>query len=334
MQNKKNVLEASAWLMAALLLTGIFSIEMSIINACIRSAWTLIFIALVHYGNKSLFNRTLALNNKIRYYVSALIFIVLLSFIRMIVEQNFLPAAIRPLIPSAHQLGIGFYLFTSTFFTAISTILLTWSFLANKERDLLLQINAGNEARLKSLQSQISPHFLFNALNTIYSFSLAKSDKTPDVLLKLTDLLRYSIYQQPGQQVPVWTEAQQIELLMELFSLRREEPYKITFDKEISDGMIEPMILIPLVENCLKHCDFDVNEDAYVRLYLHSNSDFIRFSTVNTFRSLKREKSENNSVGLKNIKERLGLVYGNQHTLSIATDENLFKVDLRIQWRK
>ena len=119
--------------------------------------------------------------------------------------------------------------------------------------------------------------------------------------------------------------------MVELFCLRRDEMYNIAFDKNITGGSIEPMILIPLAENCLKHCDFDLNDQAFARMKISSTSSQLLFETENTY-SPAQHKNATGGVGLLNIRERLQLVYGTQAKLTTWSEQNMYKVKLEIEW--
>ena len=193
-------------------------------------------------------------------------------------------------------------------------------------------ISGQQEAQLQFLRAQINPHFLFNTLNNIYSLAVVKSDKTPEMVLRLSNLLRYVVYDGRSEQVELEREARQIEEYIALFQMRSEKPVNIHFEKQgpLEGVKVEPMILIPLVENCLKHCDFDTNEEAFVHLRLLVETGKFTFEALNSWNGKEQQKDKVGGVGLDNIRRRLDLKYQNKYRLEINKQQNLFQICLEL----
>jgi two-component system, LytTR family, sensor kinase len=202
----------------------------------------------------------------------------------------------------------------------------------NEQKNLAL-INEQQAAQLQFLKAQINPHFLFNALNNVYSLTLAKSNDAPKMLLKLSDLLRYVIYESQKETVDLAREAQSIGQFIELFQMRSEAPLRIQFTTagNLSGVRIEPMILIPLVENCFKHCDFDQNPAAFTKIQLETTPQYLRFFSQNTFDKTDKQKDAVGGVGLENIRRRLALRYGERFDLVFGDNVGVFTVELKIE---
>ena len=201
-----------------------------------------------------------------------------------------------------------------------------------KERKSQLLIQEHQAAQLQFLKAQINPHFLFNTLHNIYSLSIIQSTKTPQMVLQLSDLLRYVIYESQNKKVSLLRELRQIEKYIALFQLKNEHPVNIRLEKEgsIESQKIEPMILIPLVENIFKHCDFETNEKAFAKIQVQIKVDKLHFHTMNTKNDESQQKDKVGGVGLNNIRKRLALNYPNQHELIIKDWEDTFEVNLKI----
>lgn len=292
----------------------------------------MVMIATVHYSNNYFVQRSLLKGNWKRYFVEASILLLVLSFLRYMLERYLFPPQIQPSFFRDNPFRPLFFVATVAIVGFVSSTILYLIHLSKKERELLQVINVQNEARLQYLQMQIKPHFLFNALNNIYSLVITNSKQAPDMLLHLTELLRYSIYEKKRGLVAVSEEARQIEFLIELFSLKSDEPYNISFTRQITHGAIEPMILIPLAENCLKHCDFDLNKNAFVTLHLVSDAGNLLFETENTYTATQQNNNPG-GVGLQNIKERLHLIYGQNASFSVSATGSIFKTQLKILWK-
>ncbi len=202
----------------------------------------------------------------------------------------------------------------------------------DKERAVKALINRQNEAKLSYLKSQINPHFLFNTLHNIYSLSMVKSDKAPKAVIKLSDLLRYSIYGTDKKTVSLATEAIQIKNFLELFQLSQESPRSIIFNTsgDLASHEVEPMILIPLVENCIKHTDFSTNKNAFITLNLEVETHRLKFSAKNSKTVSEPQHDTVGGVGLKNIKQRLDLRYGEGYSFQIDGKTDVFSVCLVI----
>jgi len=187
-------------------------------------------------------------------------------------------------------------------------------------------------AQLNYLKAQINPHFLFNTLNNIYAAATLQHPRTADMVLRLSDLLRYVTYDGQAARVPLEKEIAQIRAYLELFQLKSEPPLTIPFeiDDKGPDRLIEPLLLLPLVENALKHGDADVNPQGYVRLSLHNGPQRLLFRVENTFNPSDRQKDEQGGVGLENVRQRLTLNYPGRHRFETRAANNIFAAELEI----
>ncbi len=204
-------------------------------------------------------------------------------------------------------------------------------FIKNKKQSK--EIQAFQAAQLTYLRSQINPHFLFNTLNNIYSLAMVKSDKTPKMVLKLADILRYVVYQKDDKKVLLTDEIKLIHHFIDLTKLKFETEPNIQFSIQgITNNMyIEPMILIPIVENCFKHCDIDTNKNGFIKIDLICNENILHFTTENSKNNTLNQKDKLGGVGLKNIKKRLELTYTNNFNFTFNDTEKRFKVTLLLK---
>ena len=202
---------------------------------------------------------------------------------------------------------------------------------SEREKKASILLQEQSQAQIQYLKSQINPHFLFNALNNIYALAVLQSKQTPKMLLQLSDLLRYSIYESQKQKILLSKDIEQIHKYLNLINMSKEEPLNVTFEinGKINGMKIEPMLLIPLVENSIKHGDFDINSSAFLKISLHIEGNTLRFETLNSKDDSNRQKDEVGGVGLQNIQKRLALSYPNHHFL---TDDrgDCFRVVLQI----
>ncbi|WP_091406799.1 sensor histidine kinase [Aquimarina amphilecti] len=183
---------------------------------------------------------------------------------------------------------------------------------------------------LSSLKNQINPHFFFNTLNNLYALSLEKSDQTPSVILKLSEMMRYTIYDCKEQEVSVAGEVTYIENFITLQKVRHHKRGVITLKNEINntDVKIAPMILIVFIENAFKH-GFDLlDKKAFINISLKDDDNALYFNIENNFNTPTEEREK--GIGLENVKRRLALIYPNTHELKIVKNETLFRVDLKL----
>lgn len=183
---------------------------------------------------------------------------------------------------------------------------------------------------LSLLRNQINPHFFFNTLNNLYALSLEKSDQTSDVILKLSEMMRYTIYDCKEETVPIISEVSYLENFIALQKMRHHNRGQISFEKEITNDRLQiaPMILIVFLENAFKH-GFDLLEkDAFLKIKLTVKEEQLHYYIENNFSTT----DQNNSVGigLENVKRRLSLIYPNTHELHITKEETVFRVDLKL----
>jgi len=199
--------------------------------------------------------------------------------------------------------------------------------LQNKILEAQLQFK---DQELQYLKKQIHPHFLFNTLNTIYGFALKKSEDTPDVILKLSNLLDYILYQVNKPKVSLTEEIRHLKEYIALEKIRFQDSLKVKFThNEFDDAIkIAPMLLIPFVENAFKHGSL-INGFLTIEINLVVKADKLDFSIKNSL--LKdNTNTQKKGIGLKNIKKRLDLHFNNNYNLEIKESQNRFTVNLLI----
>jgi len=186
------------------------------------------------------------------------------------------------------------------------------------------------EQELHYLKKQIHPHFLFNTLNTIYGLAMAQSKHTPDIILKLSNLLDYILYQVEKPAVSLKEEVLHIKEYIDLEKIRFQDTLKVKFTSVDIDKNIQiaPMLLIPFIENAFKHGSI-INGFLVVEVNIELSANKLDISIRNT--ALGQDKSEDHGgIGLANIRKRLDLHYNNNYRLQNEIDDNWYKVKLTI----
>ncbi len=184
------------------------------------------------------------------------------------------------------------------------------------------------------LKSQVNPHFLFNTLNNIYTLSYKQDRQAPEAILKLSELMRYMLYEAAGNKVSLEKEIEYIQNYISLQKLRLKDPLKVNFliQGDYVEKQITPMLLIPFVENAFKHgVSLHSNSEIYFGLKVEMN--ILYFQSWNHIVSPQMINQGNNEkgIGYPNVKKRLELLYPNQHKLSIYTHEHKYHVELTIK---
>jgi len=184
------------------------------------------------------------------------------------------------------------------------------------------------QQELNYLKMQIHPHFLFNTLNTLYGFALKKADETPDMILKLSNLLDYLLYQTNKPFVLLTEEINHIEDYIDLEKMRFNKTLNINFSiNTISKELkIAPMLLLPFIENSFKHGVIK-NGILFIDIDLHCINNQLYLMVKNT---TAESKNNGNGIGLENIKKRLDLLYLNEYNLNIEKNKDLFIVNLEL----
>lgn len=186
-----------------------------------------------------------------------------------------------------------------------------------------------SKAELSLLKTQINPHFFFNTLNNLYALTIKNSKQAPEVILKLSEMMRYTIYEGKKDIVLLKEEVTYLENYIELHKIRYHKSVMIQFEHTIIENdTVAPLLFIILLENALKHGVESLTENAYVKMNLMSNDKETHFTIENNFDP--NEIDSKKGIGLENLKHRLSLIYPKNHKLSIREEENVFTVDLKI----
>lgn len=201
-----------------------------------------------------------------------------------------------------------------------------------KQKEKLLSEKKMLEARV--LKSQINSHFIFNALNNIYSMTYFKDEYTSGYVLKLAQMMRYVMEDCETELTPLAKDIEYIENFIDFQKLRFENDKDIIFCYDLGKNgniLVPPMIFQPLVENCFKHTPLDVDKKSYIHILLKVENKKIHFVSENSQPLIKNNSaSKGTGIGIENVKRRLTLYYDNRHTLNIFDNADCFKVELFI----
>lgn len=325
----------------------------------------LIFFALINSGGgefgESLFYESIMLPTKLlvvyltlyvliprfllekRYWQMALLLIALLG-VAGIIQRTIVYYVVYPIQYQDIAFGYGPYWATDKLFKhiiQISFVLVVAS--AVKIQKYYYRFDQASkalereklEAELNFLKAQIHPHFLFNTLNNLYSLTLKKSDLAPEVVLRLSGMVNYMLYDTRSQRVALSKEVESLHHYIALEKLRYGSSLEILFDVTglIDSAQVAPMLLLPFVENSFKHGVSDEIEDKWITIHLNVTQEYLTFKVENATspgRVPGKEKDYTGGIGLKNVQRRLELLYPNRHELKIVDESHSYLVVMKI----
>ena len=187
------------------------------------------------------------------------------------------------------------------------------------------------KTELLHLQSQVNPHFFFNTLNNLYGLVEKDSKKAKDMILKLSDMMRYSIYKGQQDFVTIEEEVKYLESYIDLHKARYHKETAVEFSQHIhhKESKVMPLLFIILLENAFKHGVENLREDAYIKIQLIAGKNETNFAIENNFDV--SQLTEEQGIGLKNLKRRLELGYAKKHSLTHTAADGIYKTQLTLK---
>lgn len=273
---------------------------------------------------------------KNRYWEFAVYTLVIIGII-IFIEEAVLERIFYPEFRGKYFLGV-FYNLLSTMPTI--TILVGFKFAwdaLTKQREVLELRNSVKESELQFLKSQINPHFLFNNMNNLYAYAVEQSPKTPGIILELSSVLRYMLYECKARFVPLKKEIEHLEDYINLSKLQIEGRgnVKVELGSIPSNYHIAPLILTVFVENAFKHSASSQTNDILIEVEANvDDKGTLHFICDNTYLTKSNTDHLDKGIGLENVKKRLELIYPHSHKLDIKTINGHYKVALTIDLSK
>ncbi|WP_449439921.1 sensor histidine kinase [Pedobacter steynii] len=328
------------WLFIVLLVTVIviYSKEpVSFYDLAVNFGYSGLINISIFYINYTLLIPLLIKENKKYglYIISIILLMIMMSLIKTVIASLHVETILRHLSSSGtvEYLPISTYaisaLFISGFFIVVSSLLkLAIDWFGNERTQRNLE-SEKKEMELQFLKSQLNPHFLFNSLNNIYSLAYQKSDKTADAILKLSEIMRYMIYESNDSWVSLSKEIEYVQSFIELQKLRFKDgaAVEFTMNGEIDNQQIVPLILISFVENAFKHGVANDPKNP-IKINIIANQKILHFSITN--KKNKYNKDEMGGVGLNNVERRLQLLYPDRYKLNIVNSATHYTSELML----
>ena len=288
----------------------------------------LTIVAAVYYNLKVLIVRFL---NKSRFEIYLLYAggLVLLTALLNYALFNFV---IDKLFPSLYYISYfriwELMLIVAAYLIFASILFLIWQY-----AQMLIEKRDAARNELSALKSQINPHFLFNNLNTIYSMASQKDERTPEVILQLSDFLRYVLYDTSSETIPLEKE---VEIIQTYVGLQKERvnpeitQVLLTTEGNFSGVNIAPLLLLPLAENCFKHGKG--KNSGIIRIFISYDGKNLIFNTENQIALReKTDSTENGGLGIPNVEKRLNLIYPDRHSLEYHEKDGIFYLEMKVK---
>lgn len=202
-----------------------------------------------------------------------------------------------------------------------------FSFLFNKWREYQKLKNAHTQAQLELLKSKMDPHFFFNTLNNLYGLAIEKSDDTAPIILKLSEVMRYTIYNGEKERVSLRDEIEHLRQYIDIHKIRYKKKVDIRLTEDLADKefLIAPLLFINLLENAFKHGIESLTDNAFIQISIQATGNKVCFEIENNFGP---STAIVGGMGLKSLEKRLTLIYPKRHTLSIQKTDSIHKVTL------
>lgn len=263
------------------------------------------------------------------FFYVAIIVVVIIAVEELVLEQIYFPDTRGKYFP-----GVVYSLLdVMPIITILAGFKFAWD--ASKKQLEVEELRSSvKESELQFLKLQINPHFLFNNLNNLYSYAIEQSPKTPSIILELSSVLRYMLYDCKEKYVALPKEIEHLKNFTQLNELQIEERGKVSFRTENiqSEYRIAPLILTVFIENAFKHSTASQSKDISIEININvTDSGMLEFKCKNSFRSVTNTDNLSKGIGLQNVKKRLLLLYPDLHELTISDSGEIYNVHLKMQ---
>lgn len=289
------------------------------------------FYAAIFYLNVLVLFPQLYEDNKVTYIVTSLLLLIIAA-----IALHFLNDLLLDLFGEyrrSRRRGISFFyqpLWMALIYL-VGTVFSIQDMLSEKVRRIQKITEEKLQTELQLLKNQINPHFLFNALNNIYSLTYTKSENAPDSILKLSEMLRYVLEDCSKENVSLENEIAYIKNLIEFYRMKTPEERNIDFSYQVEHAALQiaPMLFIPFIENSFKYSRIEEDKSGYISIFLNESSNKVSFIIKNSVYS-SRKILQGSGKGISNVRQRLEIIYPERHSLQILGDEQHYLVELNL----
>jgi two-component system, LytTR family, sensor kinase len=293
----------------------------------------LFFMSAVYLNIRFLIPKYLA-RNPLFYLFSAIVLAALVTPIKIFVlYMLFAKNTFYRDILVSNQLPLYFGMLFVIFLSTVLKVLTDWWRYQQEKMSLVTQ---SMQSELRFLRSQINPHFLFNTLNNLYSLTLTKNDKAPEVVLKLAEIMRYMLYESNERRVGLHKEVEFIEnyLALEQIRLPKDAEVRFEVEGEVKNHLIVPLLFVPFIENSFKHgLNRHLDTAGFVHIRLKIQADHLTFYIQNSKPHNLPEcmRPYQGGIGLQNLTSRLKMNYPFRHTLKLEEADTTFTANMTLE---
>ncbi len=263
-----------------------------------------------------------------------MLYVLMLLLMVILVDEFILEKLFYPFTRGTYFPGVLFTIIETLPIILIFVVFkFAWDF-NRKQREVEELKSLVQESEIQFLKSQVNPHFLFNNLNNLYAKALKSSPKTPEIILELSSVLRFMLYESREDFIPFSRELEHLQSYTSLFVLQIENRGEVQFqtDLESNQFTISPLLLVVFVENAFKHGAGSQSKGIRIDISIQVTAvGQLSFVCANNHSPHYKARQSASGIGLENVKKRLQLLYPNQHRLSITDDGERFEVNLSMQ---
>ena len=341
MQRRNLLIHLGSWLGVYLLAVVIISEMLGFERALTRPLHFIAWLAIIFYWHLYVLLPHLLGKGKRNAYIAALLGTVGIGLLLGFFSQELIDTAFPP--ETAREIELeklrssfsawGRQLPPVVLALALSGLVWNSQLLRRRKQESIELRNRVLEAESMALKNQINPHFLFNTLNNIYSLTQIESEQTGDAVLKLSDILRYVIYESNSRYVNLADELNYIESYFQLQLLKDDtiDSVKLHLPEHPPRLCIAPLLLIPFIENSFKHSKFEDTANGWIDTNITLQGNMLVLVNRNSVPQHHTQKDAVGGVGLENVQQRLALLYPDAHQLTINKTDTEFSVRLELQ---
>lgn len=299
-------------------------------------------VLLVTIINKVLIAYMLKKNRVVFFILSSIFVIPLWSLVSISIDACLLHFIVGEPFADIFEISrfVLSYLVRLVWFIAIYALALIFYYQRKEDEEKVISDKLKSEKldmELRYLKSQINPHFLFNALNNIYSMVYTRDENAADGVLKLSEMLRYVLVDCQAETIPLSKEIKYVENFINFQMMRMAGPRDVVLEQDVEkeDFMIAPMLLQPIIENCFKYSRLETHPDGYVHVRVQQKGNKFRFEAENTVAENAKPlvpvtEPKKSGIGQVNVQQRLMLHYGEDYVFDIEQDKGIYKVKIEL----
>jgi two-component system, LytTR family, sensor kinase len=321
------------WIFVAILVTLLEAKQSDFLFVLSNELINVFFYGLLVYFNLNYLVKNYLYKNKFFIYATLMILAaVIITPIKAVVF--YIKFTHYPLTRNELIQNLNWYFLLHVFVAGVSTVIKIIADWARQMRERQELENQTMQSELRFLKSQINPHFLFNTLNNLYALTLKKSEDAPEIVIKLSEMMRYMLYDCNEKQVLLSKEIEYLQNYLDLERLRQHKTTDIQFDVigDIGQQTIAPLLFIPFLENSFKHGITNTLEASFIHIRLTAKGNQVEFDIVNS-RPVQLPSTgmkRSGGIGLVNVKRRLQLLYPEAYQLDIQENPDTYHVTLKI----